>query len=117
MTEAHADRGDLLAHIDNQPATKEVKMKDYQPYRYDDCDPDHQQDFHRLTADMAALERVSGLTTALIRTIKLQRQTRAHYDATLDALEDYGLQLADLFEDTVGSALRNAEEAMGRVDV
>ena len=91
-------------------------MKDYQPYKYDDCDPDHQQDFHRITADMAALENVRGLTTALIRTIKLQRQTVAHYDATLDALEDYSLQLGDLLEDTVGSALRSAEEAMERVD-
>ena len=93
-------------------------MKDaifFRPYQYD-CDPDHQQDFHRLTADMAALERVNGLTEALIRTIKEQRQTRAHYDATLDALEDYGLQIGDLLEDTVASALRNAEEAMARVD-
>ena len=91
-------------------------MKEYQPYKYDDCDPDHQQDFHRLAADMAALERVSGLTEALIRTIKEQRQTRAHYDATLDALEDYGLQLGDLLDDTVGSALRNPEAAMARAD-
>lgn len=91
-------------------------MKEYQPYQYDDCDPDHQQDFHRITADMAALENVRGLTTALLRTIKLQRQTRAHYDATLDALEDYGLQLGDLLDDTVGSALRGAEEAMERAD-
>ena len=91
-------------------------MKEYQPYQYDDCDPDHQQDFHRITADMAALENVRGLTTALLRTIKLQRQTRAHYNATLDALEDYGLQLNDLLDDTVGSALRSAEEAMERAD-
>jgi|DEB0MinimDraft_3_1074331.scaffolds.fasta_scaffold04028_6 hypothetical protein len=95
-------------------------MKDpifFRPYHYDDCDPDHQPDFHRLTADMAALERVRGLTEALICTIKAQRQTRAHYDATLDALEDYGLQLGDLLDDTVGSALRGAEDAMGRADV
>ena len=91
-------------------------MKEYQPYQYDDCDPDHQQDFHRITADMAALENVRGLTPALLRTIKLQRQTRAHYNATLDALEDYGLQLNDLLDDTVGSALRSAEEAMERAD-
>lgn len=85
-------------------------------YQYDDCNPDYQPDVHRLTADMAALETVAGLTTALIRTIKLQRQTRAHYDATLDALEDYGRQLGDLLEDTVGSALRSAEDAMDRAD-
>jgi len=91
-------------------------MKDpifFRPYQYDCC-PDHQPDFHRLDADMAALERVRGLTEALICTIKVQRQTRAHYDATLDALDDYGLQLGDLLEDTVGSALRSAEDAMKR---
>lgn len=94
-------------------------MKDvifFRPYQYDDCDPEHQPDFHRLTADMAALETVAGLTTALIRTIKLQRQTRAHYNATLDALDDYGHQLVDLLDDTVGSALKSAEEVMARVD-
>lgn len=85
-------------------------------YKYLDCDPNFEWDAERLNADLSALEKVRGLSIALLRTIDEQKQRRVHYHPTLDALGDFKLHVQESLIETLNSAISAAEDLLDRVD-
>jgi len=85
-------------------------------YKYLDCDPNFEWDAERLNADLSALEKVRGLSIALLRTIDEQKQRRVHYHPTLDALDDFKLHVQESLIETLNSAISAAEDLLDTVD-
>jgi hypothetical protein len=85
-------------------------------YKYLDCDPNNARDKARLLADLASLEKVSGLVLALVRTIDEQKQRVAHYHPTLDALDDFKTHVQESLIETIDVAISDGEDLLDRVD-
>ena len=85
-------------------------------YKYLDCDPNFEWDAERLNADLSALEKVRGLSIALLRTIDEQKQRRVHYHPTLDALDDFKTHVQDALQETVNEAISDGDDLLDRVD-
>ena len=85
-------------------------------YKYLDCDPNNESDSARLLVDLSALEKVRGLALALVRTIDEQKQRAAHYHPTLDALDDFKMHVQQSLDETLNSAISDAEDLLDRVD-